>query len=88
MTTETQKPMVTLRDGALKAVIWRNQTNKGLQYSVNFAKTYQDKEGKPKDTSYFSQSDLLKIAQLSAKAYDHVAGYREQDKMTLTQYAQ
>lgn len=80
MSNSTQKPIITFRDGSLKASLWRNKFEKGTHYSVQFAKTYTDKDGKPKDTTSFSQSDLLHIAHLASKAYDHVAEYREQDK--------
>lgn len=80
MTNSIQKPIITLRDGSLKASLWRNQTEKCLQYSVQLAKTYTDKNGNPKDTTSFTQSDLLRIVHLASKAYDSIAEYREQDK--------
>ena len=33
------KPTETLRDGSLKATIWRNETDKGAFFRVNFSQS-------------------------------------------------
>ena len=65
-TTMPNKPVAMLRDGRLKAALWRNENREGEQYfSVTLAKTYEDKDGNPKDTTSFSESELLRIAELA-----------------------
>lgn len=73
-----QKPAITLRDGAIKAAIWRNEKEDGAFYSVTFSRTYKNGEGKYADANSFSGAELLRLAQLATKAYEHAHGLREQ----------
>lgn len=82
MTNSNQKPVYTLRDRALKATIWRNQSEKGAHYSVQFTKIYTASDQQVKDTHSFSQSDLLRLSYMATKAYDLIAEYRENDKLS------
>lgn len=67
-----RKPDETLRDGALKAVIWRNEGENGAFFSVTLAKTYKDDRGQYQDTHSFSAGDLLRVSELSRQAYGRV----------------
>ena len=72
-----EKPILTIRDGALKATIWVNRTDDGKTFhSVTFGRTFTDGNGNAKTANSFSGSDLLKIARLADKAYDHIAAMR------------
>lgn len=62
-------PEETLRDGNLKATIWRNGSEKGPFWSVTFSKTYKDERGNYQDSQSFSGTDLLRVAELSRDAY-------------------
>ncbi len=82
---ENNKPIDTLRDGALKATIWKNSGENGDFYSVDLARifTKQGEEGSPDtfhDTNSYSGTQLLQIARLASKAYDRVAKLRAIDK--------
>ena len=71
MTTKTkQRPVETLRDGAIKAAIWKNESENGPFFNVTFARTYTDGDGNAQDTDSFSGSQLLRLARLADKAYD------------------
>ena len=60
------EPVTTLRDGRLKAVLWQNESrDRETYYSVTLAKTYEDQNGKLRDTSSFSESELLRVAELA-----------------------
>lgn len=73
MTNSTNKPLTTLRDGALKATIWPNATDDGrTRYSITLTRSYTDAEGKWHDTNYLSRNELLRIAHLARQAYDAV----------------
>ena len=74
-----QKPIDTIRDGALKATIWKNAAEKGHFYSVDFSRTYKDGETF-KDSHSFSGSEPLQIARLANLAYDRIAELRAADK--------
>ena len=71
MTVNTQpkrKPAFTLRDGALKATVWKNESEKGPWFSVDFSRGYRTKDGW-RDTSSMRGDDLLKLAFLAQEAY-------------------
>jgi hypothetical protein len=66
-------PVETLRDGAIKAAIWRNESENGVFFGVTFARTYKNGEGNLQDTDSYSGSQLLRLARLAEKAYDRAA---------------
>jgi len=69
MSTTKTRPVETLRDGAIKASIWKNESEKGPFFTATFARTYKNGEGKLRDTDGFSGAQLLKLALLAEKAY-------------------
>lgn len=62
-------PADTLRDGHLKASIWRNEGEKGHFFSTTLARTYEDREGNLKDSQSFASNDLLRVSELARSAY-------------------
>lgn len=67
---DRNQPVDTLRDGALKATVWENQSDKGETYfSVTLAKTYEDRNGALQDGHSFTQNDLLRVAELAREAH-------------------
>ncbi|MEM9494976.1 MAG: hypothetical protein AAGA09_03150 [Pseudomonadota bacterium] len=62
-------PVETIRDGALKASIWRNEGENGPYFSTKLAKTYEDRNGDLKDAQSFSNGDLIKLSELTRRAY-------------------
>lgn len=79
MTTSNTKPASTIRDGAIKATIWRNQGENGDFFSVRLTRTWKDAQGNYHDSDSFSGSELLRVAHLASKAYDEVASLRQAD---------
>ncbi len=71
------KPVETLRDGAIKATIWKNTGEKGDYYSVDLTRIYKDKDDHYQDTHSFSSHELLRVAHLAERAYDRVAVFRQ-----------
>lgn len=45
-----RRPTETLREGSLKAAIWRNESENGAYHSVTVARTYKDRDGNLQDT--------------------------------------
>jgi hypothetical protein len=76
-TSTTTKPAKTIRDGALKATIWKNAGEKGEFFSVRFSRTWKDEQGNLHDTDSFSGSELLRLSHLAAKAYEEVGVLRQ-----------
>jgi len=79
MTTQTNTPVATLRDGAIKATIWANPSQKGTFYSVEFTRTYKSGEAF-KESRSFSGAEPLQIARLANLAYDAISDLRQQDR--------
>ncbi len=52
MSNSNNKPEVTLRDGSIKATIWKNEGENGVFFSVEFARTYSDDSGNPNYEMY------------------------------------
>jgi hypothetical protein len=68
-----QRPVETLRDGALKAAILRNDSENGAFHAVTFARTFKDSDGDLQGTDSVSGSQLLRLARLAEYAYDRTA---------------
>ena len=64
MSNSKNQPRATIRDGALKATIWKNPTEKGHFYSVDFSRTYKDGDNY-KDSHSFSGSDRTRIGSVA-----------------------
>ena len=75
MSKENQGPEETIRDGFLKATIWKNEGEKGPYFTVSVAKTYE-KDGELRDGHSFSGQDLLPLAELMRRAYGRVRGHQ------------
>lgn len=78
-TTTSNKPAATLRDGRLKATVWKNTGEKGTFHRVDFSRSYQDAKGDWHDSTSFSGTELLRLSHLALKAYDKVAELRSPD---------
>lgn len=73
------KPTATLRDGRIKATIWKQDTERGGFFRVNFTRSYKDDAGTWHDSDSFSGSELLRIAHLASKAYEATSELRSQE---------
>lgn len=67
----TNKPIHTIRDGALKVTIWQNEKaeGEGFWYEYVPGRTYTDRNDKPKTSHSFSNGDLLRFAELLRLAH-------------------
>lgn len=75
------RPVETLRDGALKLSIFRNQGDRGPFYSMVPGRIYTDgKTEKIRETSSLSGSEPLRMANLLTKGYERVSEFRAQSK--------
>ena len=79
MNTEPNKPVQTLRDGNVKAIIWRNASDKGVFYNVQFLRSYKTDDGWH-DANSYSNGELMKVARLAGKAYDAITARKAKDR--------
>ena len=77
-TTVNNNPVHTIRDGALKATIWRNIGKEGQPfYNVTLSRTYKRDDGTYGNSNNFTGSELFKIARLAQEAYTHALNLRD-----------
>ncbi len=79
----TNSPIETIRDGSLKATIWKNLGEKGNFFTVNLSRSYKDEADTWHDSDSFSGSELLRIARLASRAYDRTNELRQADRAAL-----
>lgn len=75
------RPIETLRDGAIEVSIWEKQTETGTAYNTQRSRSYQDQEGQWKRTNAIPERDLLRAARLDELAYGSIQKLREQDRL-------
>ena len=68
----TNRPEETLREGQLKAAIWRNESEKGAYHQVTLSRTYKDRDGNLRDTGSFRSQDMLGLAELARRTHHRV----------------
>lgn len=72
MTEKTNRPVDTLRFGALTATIWRNETEAGHRYNTTIERRYQDDDGNWHSTNSFGRDHLLLLAKLADRAHTRI----------------
>ena len=78
-TKENNTPIEVIRDGALKASIWKNRGENGTYLKVKFSGAYQ-KDGEWCETDSFTGRELLVISELARQAYCFGANLRSIEK--------
>lgn len=69
---DARGPEDTLREGPLKATIWRNDSEKGPYRTTEYTRSYKDKEGNWRDTNAMRETDNLPLRHLSGRTHDRV----------------
>lgn len=62
------KPVQEVRIGAIKAAIWKNDTDTGVRYNVTFARLYKDGDDW-RSTESFGRDDLLLLSKVADHAH-------------------
>ena len=75
-----QKPVHEVRLGAIKAAVWKNDTQNGVRYNTTFSRLYKDGE-EWKTTDSFGRDDLLVLAKVADRAHSWIHEQsQEEDK--------
>jgi len=73
MNNTKQKPAHEVRIGAIKAAIWKNDTQAGVRYNTTFTRSYKDKEENEwKTTDSFGREDLLVLSKVADRAHSWI----------------
>lgn len=84
MQTQKQKPQNEVRLGAIKAAVWKNDTEAGVRYNVTFSRIYKDGDNW-KSTDSFGRDDLLTLGKVADLAHTWIfaqAQIQDDDKAT------
>jgi hypothetical protein len=65
------RPIHTIRHGAVKAAIWREQTAIGPRYNITFSRSYKAGE-EWKSSSSFGRNNLLALSLIATRAYEWI----------------
>lgn len=70
MASKKNKP-VEFKMGAIKALVWENETSSGIRYSVTFVRLFR-KDDQWQTTSNFGRADLPLVEKVASKAHDYI----------------
>lgn len=76
-------PAAVLRDGNIKATIWKNERENGPAFSTTLARTWQDEKGAYRDSHSFSGTELLRVSELARGAYARTNELRQEHRQEL-----
>jgi hypothetical protein len=77
-TSKTQ-PVHKIRQGAINASIWRQDTAKGPMFNVTFQRAYKDGDVW-KNSNSFGQKNLLVLGLIAARAFEWIGGQSRKPK--------
>lgn len=80
-------PVQEVRIGAVKAAIWRNETDTGVRYNATFGRIYRDGD-QWRTTESFGRDDLLLLAKVADNAHTWICSQAQEEARTTTQPAQ
>lgn len=81
----TNAPVTRIRDGFLRATVWRNKGPKGEFLSIRFSRTFRDDKGGYGDSDSFRHGDLLQLAHLAMRAYEETTILRAEQRNAVVQ---
>ena len=68
---DQQKPVHEVRLGAVKAAVWKNQTDNGVRFNATFSKLYKD-GNQWKNTESYGRDDLLLLAKVADQTHSWI----------------
>lgn len=71
------RPVHEIRFGAVRAAVWRNESQNGVWYSVTLSRLYKDGD-QWRDSTSFGRDDLLLVAKAADSAHTWIAGANEE----------
>jgi len=79
-TPQNNKPVETLRDGALKLAIFKNERENGTSFAMEPGRLYTDSQGQIRESKSLSGSEPIRMARLLNKGYDRIGEFRYEMK--------
>ena len=78
MASPKNKPVHEVRLGAVKAALWRNDTDSGVRFNVTITRLYKDGEDW-NNTDSFGRDDLLLVAKVADLAHTWICEQQAQE---------
>lgn len=78
MASSKAKPVHEIRLGAVKAALWKNDTDSGIRFNVTLSRLYKDGDDW-KNTDSFGRDDLLLVAKVADLAHTWICEQQAQD---------
>lgn len=72
-----ERPVHEVRLGAIKAAVWRNESDLGVRYGVTFERLYKTEQGWSSSTT-FGRDELLLLAKVADLAHSFI--YQQNDR--------
>ena len=70
---EKEPPVHELKEGAVKAAIWRREGKNGVFYQASFTRIFKDEvTGIWRDSPNFGERDLEPLAKLASQAFSWI----------------
>jgi hypothetical protein len=76
---ENNKPVHEVRIGAIRAAIWKNQTETGARYNATFSRLYKSGE-QWGSTESFGRDDLLLLAKVADQTHSWICAQPREDQ--------
>ena len=80
--SDTKKPAAKISCYPVSGAIWRNQTAKGVFYSVTFERSYKDEKGKYQTSSNFNSGDMLLVSKVADLCDTKIRELREAERQS------
>jgi len=79
---QKEKPVHEVRLGAIKAAIWKNETQGGgVRYSTHICRIYRDEKDKEwKRSESFGREDLLMVAKVADHAHSWIHSQTQEER--------
>ena len=75
------RPIHEVRLGAIKAAVWRNETEVGVRYNATFSRLYKDGD-QWASTESFGRDDLLVLAKVADQTHSWICAQSQEDQGT------
>ena len=72
------KPVHEIRLGALKAALWKNNTESGVRFNVTFSRLYKDGD-EWLSTDSFGRDDLLLLGKVADLAHTWIHDQKDEE---------
>ena len=78
----TQRPVHEVRLGAIKAAVWRNETQFGARYSATFSRLYKGEGDKWESSDSFGRDDLLLLGKVANETHSWICAQKQEEQST------